>query len=134
MSSILNDPRLRPVPAYLLATQLLLGGIVRASPFPFREAHDDVCRKNERVAPLLYPFVPFKDFRRHNAWVSGCMITAGGLLLHPFTRGKAYTLCLVWYLTAGLAYSHYFLGMTVMLPLANSGLAFWNWMRYTNDT
>lgn len=115
------------LPAIVLSAEFLLGGIGRASPFPFRSLHQRICKKNESIAPVLFPVVPFKDVLRHNRWVGTWMIVTGFLLAYPKTRGSIPTLGCVLFWTGAGAYSQRKCNMPYWLPVVNATLGVIVW-------
>ena len=115
------------IPAIVLAAEYILGGLVRASPFPFAAAHERVVRKNASIAPLLYPIIPFRDVENHNRWVGGWMIITGLLWAYPQTRSSLATLGLSLFWTGAGWYSQSRAGMPYWLPVVNFTLSFLVW-------
>lgn len=115
------------LPSYVLSTEFLLGGIVRLSPFPFREAHTDVIEKNTTIAPLLYPLIPFRDVHSHNAYVGTWMLVTGAVWGLKRTRGSLGTLGLSLFWSSILLYSQVKAGMDLILPSVNLGLGLIAW-------
>ena len=111
----------------IISAQLLLGGIVRVSPWPFRAAHEQVLEKNSTIAPLVYPLVPFKDAIRHTRWVGSWFVVTGLALALPQTRGSIATLGLVLFWTGILAYSDRKANLPYWLPVCNAVLACAGW-------
>lgn len=115
------------LPALLLATEYLFGGLVRISSFPFPSIHDQVNRKNTSIVPILYPIVPFKTVDAHNKWVGAWMMATGVLWAHPATRGSLATLGLSLFWTSAGAYSQRRASMPFWLPIVNFGLSWVAW-------
>ncbi|KAF4552339.1 Hypothetical protein D9617_10g073200 [Elsinoe fawcettii] len=113
---------IRQIPAILLSLEFLLGGIGRLGPVPFPALHARVTAKNQCIAPLLYPLIPFKDVERHNLWAGAWMCFTGLLLAVPGTRGTTGTLGLVLFWTGAGAWSQKRAGMPFWLPMVNAGL------------
>lgn len=119
---------LTQVPVVVLSAEFLLGGIARVSSFPFHSLHQRVCVKNERIAPVLYPVIPFRDVPRHNRWVGTWMTATGVLLAYPATRGTLLTLGLVLFWTGAGAYSQRKCNMPYWLPIVNATLGMVVWL------
>lgn len=115
------------IPAIVLSAEFILGGWIRASPWPLRAAHDRVCQKNIRIVPILYPVVPFNDVTRHNVWVGTWMLVTGTLLASRACRGSKATLALVLFWTGAGAYSQWRAKMPFWLPICNTLLSVTVW-------
>ena len=115
------------LPAYILSAEYLLGGLIRASPFPFADAHERVNQKNAEIAPVLYPIVPFKDTVGHNRWVGAWMIATGMCWCLPNTRARTATLALSLFWTSAGAWSQWKVGMPYWLPVVNFSLSWIAW-------
>lgn len=115
------------LPAIILAGEFILGGLLRASSFPFKTAHEQVLQKNIKITPILYPIVPFTDVVWHNRWVGGWMIATGTLLAHPRTRARLTTLGLVLFWTGAGAYSQAKADMPYWVPVVNAALGILVW-------
>lgn len=115
------------IPAVILSTEFFLGGVVRLSSWPFRDAHEQVCRKNAVMAPILYPVVPFTDVTWHNRWVGTWLLITGALVASKDTRRSRGTLALQLFWSGALGYSQWKAGSTFWLPGFNIALGLVVW-------